>query len=366
MPPISTRQFASDNYSGICPEAFRALENANPGHARAYGEDEHTLRACNLIREFFETECEVFFTYNGTAANSLALAALCKSYHGVICHELAHLETDECGAPEFFSGGTKVLVANGADGKIDPAAVEHAITRRSDVHYPRVRAISVTQATEVGTVYTVAELRQVADVVRRHRLSLHMDGARFANAVVSLGVQPREISWEAGVDVLCLGGTKVGLPVGDAVVFFNRELAREFDLRCKQAGQLASKMRFLSAPWSGVLEDGAFLRHAAHANQMAERLCQELSSVPSVKVMFARQANSVFVELSPSAADALADLGWRFYRFIGQGGCRLMCSWDTTEDDVAALVDDVRKVASTIEIEPSNRHRRDGRALRQP
>jgi threonine aldolase len=175
-------------------------------------------------------------------------------------------------------------------------------------------------------------------------LRLHMDGARFANAIASLGVAPKEITWQAGVDVLCFGGTKNGTAVGDAVVFFNPELAREFDYRCKQAGQLASKMRFLSAPWVGLLQDGAWLRHARHANQMAARLESALAAVPGVKMLFPREANSVFVELPTPVIDALHRKGWRFYTFIGQGGCRLMCAWDTTEQDVDELVADVKSL----------------------
>src|SRR5262245_1781174 len=243
------RHFASDNYAGICPEAWTALADANQGHARGYGDDPWTDRAADLIREVFETNCEVFFVFNGTAANSLALASLCQSYHSILCHEIAHVETDECGAPEFFSNGTKVLLLEGENGKINPHEIERMVRRRTDVHYPKPRAVSVTQATEVGTVYSVSELKAVWSKCKSLGLKLHMDGARFANAVVSLGVKPREITWEAGIDVLCFGGTKNGSHVGDAVVFFNREIAHEFDYRCKQAGQLASKMRFLAAPW---------------------------------------------------------------------------------------------------------------------
>jgi len=181
-------------------------------------------------------------------------------------------------------------------------------------------------------------------VARRCDLKIHMDGARFANAIASLNVKPREITWEAGVDVLCLGGTKNGTGVGEAVVFFNAELAREFDYRCKQAGQLCSKMRFLSAPWVGMLTEGAWLRHAAHANRMAERLKSELEKIPGVKVLFPREANSVFVELRRPVIDSLHERGWGFYTFVGEGGCRLMCSWDTTEADVKAFAADVAAV----------------------
>jgi threonine aldolase len=339
--PSIRRHFASDNNAGICPEAWEALAEANLDHAPGYGDDRWTQKASDLIREVFEIQCEIFFVFNGTAANSLSLASMCQSYHSILCHETAHVEADECGAPEFFSNGTKVLLLPGENGKIDPVAIERMVRKRSDIHYPKPRAVSLTQATELGTVYTVDELKAIWAKAKSLGLKIHMDGARFANAVASLGAAPKEITWQAGVDVLCFGGTKNGLPVGEAVVFFNRELAQEFDYRCKQAGQLASKMRFISAPWVGMLKDGVWLRHAAHANRMAARLEAKLSGLPGLRLLFPRQANAVFAELPPHAIDGLRQRGWRFYTFIGQGGCRLMCAWDTTEQDVDAFAADV-------------------------
>lgn len=340
----SRRQFASDNNAGVCPEAWAALAEANAGHAVGYGDDPWTKLAADMIREVFETDCEVFFVFNGTAANSLALASLCQSYHSILCHEIAHVETDECGAPEFFSNGTKVLLLSGEHGRIDPTSIERMVLRRTDIHYPKPRVVSVTQATEVGTIYAPEEIKAIGDIARRLGLKVHMDGARFANAVASLGVAPRKITWEAGVDVLCFGGTKNGTPVGDAVVFFNRELAHEFDYRCKQSGQLASKMRFLAAPWVGLLQDNAWLHRAGHANAMASLLQQQLTNLPGVSLMFPRQANSVFVQLPEHAIAGLRELGWRFYTFIGKGGCRLMCSWDTSEEDVQAFAADLKRL----------------------
>ena len=341
-PDSTRRHFASDNYSGICPEAWAALAEANHGHARSYGDDPWTARASDLLREVFETDCEVFFVFNGTAANSLTLASCCQSYHSILCHELAHVETDECGAPEFFSNGTKLLMLPGEQGKISPAAIEHTVKKRTDVHFPKPRAVSVTNATEVGTVYAPDELKAIWAKTKAFDLKLHMDGARFANAVASLGCTPKELTWQAGVDALCFGGTKNGMAVGEAVVFFNREMAREFDYRCKQAGQLASKMRFLSASWVGMLQDGAWLRHAAHANAMAARLEQALANLPGVTLLFPRQANGVFAELPAPAIAALRAKGWLFYTFIGAGGCRFMCTWDTRPEDVDALAADLR------------------------
>ena len=344
--PVSApaRGFASDNYAGICPEAWAMLEQANRGHVVSYGDDPWTARAADAIRAIFETPCEVFFTFNGTAANSLALAHLCRSYHSVICQSRAHIETDECGAPEFFTGGTKLLHVGGENGKLDLAAVEAVVTARDDIHYPKPKVLSLTQGTECGTVYTVEELRAVHEVALRHRLLVHMDGARFANAVASLGVAPKEITWKVGVDVLCFGSTKNGAPVGEAVVFFDRELAAEFDYRCKQAGQLASKMRFLAAPLVGLLEDGAWLRNARNANARAAEIAAAFATIPGVRPAFPVEANAVFLHMPKTLAAGLEARGWHFYDFIG-GAFRLMCSWDTTAEDVAALVRDAREVA---------------------
>jgi len=355
IPPASATsgapgcQFASDNVTGVCPVAWDALERANAGCAPSYGNDEWTTRACDLVRELFEhSEAEIFFVFNGTAANSLAVASLCQSYHAVLCHELAHVETDECGAPEFFSNGTKLLPLPGERAKLAPSGIERAVDRRRDIHYPKPRVVSVTQATELSTVYSVDELAAIGDACGRHGLRLHMDGARFANAVAALGVPPRRLSWEAGVDVLCLGGTKNGIGVGDAVIFFRRELADEFAYRCKQAGQLASKMRHLTSPWVGLLESGDWLGNARHANAQAARLEAGLCGVPGVEVLGRRDCNAVFVRFPGDVAARLRELGWRFYDFIGSGGCRLMCSWATTDADVDAILSDTRRlVAST-------------------
>jgi threonine aldolase len=338
--------FASDNYAGICPEAWDAMKKANRGYSSSYGDDEWTLRACEDIRQLFETDCDVFFVFNGTAANSLALASLCKSYHSIICHESSHVETDECGAAEFFSNGTKILLVGGENGKADLAEIEHTVRKRSDIHYPKPKAISITQSTELGTVYTPDEVGEVGELAKRLGLKLHMDGSRFSNAVAALGVAPKELTWKAGVDVLCFGGTKNGMAVSEAVVFFDRALAAEFDYRCKQAGQLASKMRFLSAPWSGMLESGAWLKNAAHANRCAALLESRLKDIPGIRIKFPRQANALFLELPGDLSEKLKGLGWKFYSFIGAGGARFLCSWETTEAEIDSLVADIYRLTT--------------------
>jgi threonine aldolase len=337
------RQLASDNYAGICPEALEAMLEANRGHAPGYGEDPWTARAADLLRETFETDCDVYFAFNGTAANSLALASLGQSYHSVLCHETAHVETDECGAPEFFSNGMKVLTMPGPGGKVTPEGIRALVERRSDVHYPKPCAVSLTQATEQGAVYAPAEVAAACEAARSHGLRVHMDGARFANAVAALGVAPKAVTWQAGVDVLCFGGSKNGMAVGEAVVFFDRALSREFDYRCKQAGQLASKMRFLAAPWVGMLRGGAWLARARHANAMARALHALLVEIPGVRVARPPEANSVFVVLPPGVADRVRARGWRFYDFIAGVGSRLMCAWDTQEEELRAFAADLRE-----------------------
>ncbi len=338
---LPRRQFASDNLSGVTPEAWAEMARANHGHAPAYGNDEWTSHVADAVRELFEIDCDVYFTFNGTAANSLAIASLCQSYHSVICHRYAHVETDECGGPEFFSHGTKVLLADGRDGKLQLDSVAQIVQSRSDIHFPKPRVLSLTQATEHGTVYHPDEIAALCAFASAHDMKVHMDGARFANAVAFSKSSPAELTWKAGIDVLCFGGTKLGMPVGDMVVFFDRSLSTEFAYRCKQAGQLASKMRFMAAPWVGMLRDDNWLKHARHANAMARQLGAELQKL-GVSARYPVESNAVFADFPGRVAEALWDKGWQFYTFIGEGGARLLCSWDITEDDVSAFVADVR------------------------
>lgn len=343
------QHFASDNYAGTCPEALHWFLEANAsGHEPAYGDDRWTQKSSDRLRELFETDCDVYYVFNGTAANSLALASICQSYQAVVCSSIAHIENDECGAPSFFTHGAKLLVTESQSaaaqlGKLTPESLHAVVSKRNDLHHTVPRAVSITQATEVGTVYSVDEVRALTEVAQRNGLKVHMDGARFANAVAHLGCSAADITWKAGVDVLCFGGTKNGLPLGEAVVFFDRELSKDFAWRAKQAGQLASKMRHISAPWVGLLENDVWLRNAHHANAMAQRLYQGLLKIPSVNVMHAPQANGVFATLRAPAIKALHDTGWKFYEFFPNGGCRFMCAWDTTEAAVDAFLADIAK-----------------------
>jgi threonine aldolase len=337
--------FASDNTAGVCPEALAALAAANAGRVPSYGDDAHTARAKKLFAEVFERECDVFFVFNGTAANALVLAALCQRHHGILCHAMSHVETDECGAPEFFTGGSKVIPIDAPLAKLRPADLAPVLTRGHGVHFPKLHALSLTQSTELGTVYTPDEIRALADFAHAQGFGVHVDGARFANAAAALRdrrVSPADLTWRAGVDVLCFGGTKNGLLTTEAVVFFSRELAREFEYRVKQSGQLASKMRFASAQWIAILEDGAWLRHGAHANALAQKLSAGLRDL-GYKLVAPTEANGVFVELPPAVYAALESRGWHFYKFVGEHGYRLMCSWETRDEEVAAFLADAKQ-----------------------
>lgn len=340
------QQFASDNNAGICPEAMAALAEANGGgHVLSYGDDPWTERARAAVRSLLGCDCAVFFVFNGTAANALALAQLCKPWHAVLCHALSHIDTDEAGAPELLSGGAKLMTADTPQARLTPEAVQRLATRFEGLHHVKARVLSITEATEAGTVYTAAQVAALTAEARRHGLLVHMDGARLANAVAHLGCAPADVTWRAGVDVLSLGATKNGLAVGEAVVFFRPALAEEFQWRVKQAGQLASKMRFVTAPWIGLVESGAWMRNAAHANAMARRLAAAIGQLPGVSIMFPVEANAVFADIPAAVQAAVRAKGWKFYTFLGETGCRLMCAWDTTAETVDRFAADMRSAA---------------------
>lgn len=338
--PPERYEFASDNTAGLVPEALASLMEANNGFRASYGEDSHTKAATKAVQKLFERPCEVFFVSTGTAANSLALAQLCRSHHGIICHETAHIQTDECGAPEFFIGGGKLITGAGQNGKLTPAIVINLVSSRRDVHSSKPRVLSLTIPTEHGTVYSLEELRILRDTARQHNLLIHLDGARFANAAASLDCSPAEIIEASGADVLCFGGTKCGLGLSEAVVFFNLKTAEEFDYRCKQAGQLASKMRFFSAPWATMLESGLWLRYAQAANESAQLLASELADL-GITPQFPVEANTVFVNLKPEVEASLHEKGWHFHRFF-DGAARFMCSWKVNRTTIEELIVDFK------------------------
>jgi threonine aldolase len=339
------QEFVSDNTAGLCPEVCVALSDANAGATASYGDDVWTRRLCDRVRELFEIDCDVFLVFNGTSANALALAQLCQPFESIVCHEYAHIDNDECGACEFYTGGSKLIPTPGTNGKIDLREVEAALARQHELHSHKPRVISLAQATEVGTVYGPDEVREISAFANKRGMSLHMDGARFANAIAQLRCAPKEITWRAGVKVLCFGGTKNGLAAGELVVFFNKERSVNFDYRAKQGGHLASKMRFFAAPWLALLEDEVWLKNARQANDAALKLASDLRSC-GAEIVFPVESNAVFSRLDVMVAENLRERGWDFYKFIEPDIYRFMCAWSATEGAISAFRSDFKAARS--------------------
>jgi threonine aldolase len=331
--------FASDNAAPCPPAIMDALMHANTGFAMSYGADAATLALRDHIRTLFDApQAEVQLVTTGTAANALALALYTPPYGSVLCHRHAHIEEDECGAPEFFTAGAKLHLIDGADGKITPDALTAALAGAGGaVHSVQPSALSLTNVTEAGTVYTVAEVTELATIAKARGLGIHLDGARFANALVTSNASPADMTWRAGVDVLSLGGTKNGLLAAEAVVLFDPVKAWELALRRKRAGHLTSKMRYVSAQMQAWFDGGRWLDMAAHANAMAARLAAGLAKIDGANLLHPVQANIAFVHLSPEA-HARAKTAGAVYYDMGDGLCRLVCSWCTTPDEVDALL----------------------------
>jgi threonine aldolase len=336
MPPAlkqPTRNFASDNNAGVHPEVLEAIARANQGHVVAYGDDPYTRSAIAKFEEHFGEGIDVFFTFNGTGANVLGLQALNRPYHAVLCSDYAHIYTDECGAPEKHTG-CKLIPLPHQGGKITLDSVRHAYHGIGDQHHVQVRVISITQSTEMGTVYQPEEIQALARFAHERKMFLHMDGARIANAAASLGQTLRQATRDLGVDVLSFGGTKNGIMGGEAVIFFSPSLGSDFLYLRKQGMQLASKMRFIAAQFEALLSDGLWLRSAERANRMARLLEAELRRIPQVKVIWKVEANGVFAQIPRHAVQKIKDR-YFFYMWIEEECIvRWMCSFDTTEDDV--------------------------------
>ncbi|MFC7333228.1 threonine aldolase family protein [Rhodocista pekingensis] len=340
--------FMSDNVSGAAPEILAALNEVSAAGAMpSYGADPVTARLDGRMTALFGTPVTTFPVATGTAANALALSVLTPPYGAVYCHAEAHINVDECGAPEMFTSGAKLIPLPGAHGKLTPQGLADALARAhvGFVHAVQPAALSLTQVTEAGTVYTPDEVAALCAVAKRHGLKVHMDGARFANAVASLGCDPAEVTWRAGVDVLSFGATKNGALAAEAVVFFDRALAESFGYRRKRAGHLFSKMRFLSAQLDAYLTDGLWLRLAGHANAMAQALGAGLAALPGASLRAPVEANEVFVELPEAVTEGLLERGFQFYRWDG-AVVRLVTAWNTQAGDVAALVAAARELAS--------------------
>ena len=333
--------FASDNAAGAAPGILEAIVRANEGTAGSYGADAITAHVTEKLSALFERKVAYLPVATGTAANSLALATLVPPHGAVFCHEGAHLNVDECGAPEFFSGGAKLVALKGKSAKLTPEAIAPALARlpRGVVHHPQPAAISITQATELGTSYTEAEVAALGTFAKREKLALHMDGARFANALAHLKCKPADITWKAGVDALSFGVTKNGALAAEAVIFFDPAQAQDFQYRRKRAGHLFSKMRFVSAQFEAMLENDLWLKLARHANAMATHLAQGLRAIEGFTIAEPVEGNEVFAKFpSPAKAKALQDAGAKFYEWEptidNRPLIRLVCSWATKEADV--------------------------------
>jgi threonine aldolase len=339
------RSFASDNNAGIHPEILKAIAQANVGHVVGYGADPYTEATVTRFREHFGSDTEVFVVFNGTGANCLSLQSLTKTYNAVICAASAHIYTDECGAPEKFTG-CKLLPLQTTDGKLTVEMVRHAYHGIGDEHHVQPRVVSITQSTEMGTVYRPEEIIALARFAHEHDMYLHLDGARIANAAAALGQTLRQATRDLGVDILSFGGTKNGIMGGEAVLFFRPEYSHDFLFLRKQAMQLASKMRFISVQLGALLTNDLWLSNAQHSNRMAKLLEKEMREIPGLKIVYKVEANGVFAQIP---RDAIAKIQERYFFYVWneeESVVRWMCSFDTTEDDVREFAAFVRQVVT--------------------
>jgi threonine aldolase len=329
----NSRGFASDNNAAVHPEIMEAMVRCNSGHAVGYGNDDFTDKAVRKIQDYFGIDTEVFFVFTGTAANVVGLRNMTQSFNSIICAESAHIQEDECGAPEFFTG-CKLIPIETQNGKICIEQIRPHIRGIDFEHHSQPRVVSITQSTELGTVYSVNEIREIADFVHNNGLFLHMDGARIANAAVSLGLSMKEVSRDAGVDVLSFGGTKNGAMYGEAILFFTPGLTRWFKYFRKQSMQLASKMRYISVQFEALLTNDLWKRNAEHANRMAQVLAHSAGKIPGVTISRPVDSNGVFALVPMGLIKPLQEEFFFYVWDDGKSEVRWMTSWDTTEEDI--------------------------------
>lgn len=336
--------FASDNVTGACPEVMDAVVAANSGIATSYGDDEWSSRLQTKLSEIFETDVEVFLAVSGTASNALALSALAPVFGKIYCHELSHINTDECGAPELFTGGAKLIPMRSSNGRIKPNELAETIRGSGNVHVTQPSVVSITQSCETGTVYQLDEIKAISKIARKHKMSVHMDGARFANALASLDVSPAEMTWKSGVDVLTLGGTKNGCLAAEAIIFFKPDMVGNFPYLHKRSGQLLSKMRFISSQLEAYVTDDLWIRNAQHANSMAKILSEGLNAFSNIELAYPTQSNEVFVYLPRELIDYLNNAGYDINEEELDGkAVRFVTAWNSELKDVDRLLEVIKQ-----------------------
>ena len=340
---MNKRGFASDNNAGVHPEIMKAIDKVNSGHTIAYGDDPYTASAVQKIKSILGEKVKPFFVFTGTAANVLGLDAITKPFHSIICAETSHIHEDECGAPERWTG-CKLLSVESPDGKLSPESIEKHIYGIGFEHHSQPRVVSITQSTEMGTVYTPDEIRAITDYAHHHDILVHLDGARISNAAAGLGTGFRELTADTGIDVLSFGGTKNGMMYGEAVVFMSEEFANDFKYLRKQGMQLASKMRYIAAQFERFLDDEIWLKNASHANRMAKMLEAEVMKINGIRITQPVQSNAVFAILPKEIIPVLQEAFFFYVWNEATGEVRWMCSYDTTEEDVKIFASLLKKV----------------------
>ena len=348
MAKIKTKRdrikFASDNVTGACPEVLDAVIKANEGDSTPYGNDQISTELQNKFSEIFEKEVIVFPTASGTAANALALSTMTPSFGNIYCHKLSHINTDECGAPEFYTGGGKLVTLQGIKGKITANELDKSITGTGIVHHTQPSSVSITQVCETGEVYQLDEIKKISDIAHNHNLNMHMDGARFANALTSLNCTPAEMTWKSGIDVLSFGATKNGCIAAEAIIFFKKDLVGNIAFLMKRAGHLLSKMRFVSAQLDAYICNDVWLKNAKHANDMAQKLSEGLAKHNSIEIAYPTEANEVFAKFPRNMIDHLNSEGYIINEDEWDGkAVRLVTAWNTKTSDVESFLDSIKQ-----------------------
>ena len=348
MAKIKTKRdrikFASDNVAGACPEVLDAVIKANEGDSTPYGNDQISTELQDKFSEIFEKEVIVFPTASGTAANALALSTMTPSFGNIYCHKLSHINTDECGAPEFYTGGGKLVTLQGVKGKITANELDESITGAGIVHHTQPSSVSITQVCETGEVYQLDEIKKISDVTHKHNLNMHMDGARFANALVSLDCSPAEMTWKSGIDVLSFGATKNGCIAAEAIIFFKKDLVGNVAFLMKRAGHLLSKMRFVSAQLDAYITNDVWIKNARHANKMGKRLSEGLNNYSDINLSYPTEANEIFATFPRNKIDNLNSEGYTINEDEWDGkAVRLVTAWNTKDNDVDEFLEILKK-----------------------